>query len=228
MDPFTTSPAAAADPAKTLLVVGATGLVGGHVLDLALADPRVDAVVAPVRRELPPHHRLWSPRVDFERLPEDARWWRVGAVICALGTTMKNAGSREAFRRVDHDYPLAVARLALAHGTPAYVLNSALGADAASRVFYNRVKGEVEDAITGLGFESLTLVRPGAIGGERGEFRPGERVMLSFLGAAGPVLPARWRVNPAATVAHAMLEAALEARPGIQVIGSALMAARRR
>ena len=95
-----------------LLLVGSTGLVGRHVLDLALADKRVDAVFAPARRRLSDHRKLLAPIVDFEHLPEDADWWRTDAVICTLGTTMRMAGSKEAFRRVDHDYPLAVARLA--------------------------------------------------------------------------------------------------------------------
>jgi hypothetical protein len=94
------------------LLMGSTGLVGHHVLDFALADRRVDAVVALVRRGLPEHTKLLTQTVDFERLPEDAPWWRVDAVICTLGTTMRTAGSKAAFRRVDHGYPLAVARLA--------------------------------------------------------------------------------------------------------------------
>eukprot|EP01133_Synstelium_polycarpum_P022825 gene22825-27378_t len=120
-----------------LLLVGATGLVGRHVLALALADARVATVVAPVRKALPAHPKLQAPLVDFDRLPPDVPWWQADAVICTLGTTMKAAGTRQVFRRVDHDYPLAVARLALAAGTPAYVLNSAAGASAGSRIFYN-------------------------------------------------------------------------------------------
>src|SRR5688572_4654854 len=126
-----------------LLLVGATGLVGSHVLRQALTESRIDLVVAPARRPLPEHAKLHAPLVDFEHLPEDASWWQADAVVCTLGTTIKTAGSRETFRRVDHDYPLAVARLARRHGTPTYVLNSALGADAASRIFYNRVKGQL-------------------------------------------------------------------------------------
>lgn len=142
------------------MLVGATGLMGRHVLQRALADPRVDAIVAPTRRALPTHAKLSSPSVDYEWLDEDASWWRADAVICTLGTTLRTAGSEAAFRRVDHDYPLAVARLARAHGTPTYVLNSAIGADAGSRFFYNRVKGELENALRLVGFDSLTLVRP--------------------------------------------------------------------
>ena len=203
-----------------LLLVGATGLVGRHVLALALADARVATVVAPVRKALPAHPKLQAPLVDFDRLPPDAPWWQADAVICTLGTTMKAAGTRQVFRRVDHDYPLAVARLALAAGTPAYVLNSAAGASAGSRIFYNRVKGELERDLEGLGFASLTHVRPGLIGGERDEARMGEALALGVLRVLGPVLPARWRINPAPRIAHALLEAAMRATPGVHVVTS--------
>lgn len=203
-----------------LLLVGATGLVGRHILALALADPRVEAVVAPTRRALTAHPKLCNPQVDFDRLPQDADWWQADAVICALGTTMRAAGSEEAFRRVDLDYPLAVARLARAHGTATYVLNSAIGADASSRFFYNRVKGELEKALTGQGFESLTFVRPGVIGGHRDEFRLGERMMTMGLTLAGPLLPKHWRLNPAPQIASALLEAAVRPKPGVHVVTS--------
>lgn len=204
-----------------LILAGATGLVGTHVLRLALADARVRTVTALARKPLPPHPKLLAPGVDFDALPQDAAWWRADAVICALGTTMKVAGSQAAFRRVDFDYPLAVARLAHAAGTPAYVLNSATGANAASRFFYNRVKGELEAALATLGFASLTHVRPGLIGGERATVRAGEAALAFVLTALAPVLPARWRINPARRIAQALLEAAIAARPGVQVIASA-------
>jgi uncharacterized protein YbjT (DUF2867 family) len=203
-----------------LLLVGATGLVGSHVLRQALADARIERVVAPTRRALPESAKLQSVLVDFERLPEDAAWWQADAVICTLGTTMKVAGSPEAFRRVDHDYPLAVAQRARRHGTPTYVLNSALGADASSRIFYNRVKGELERDLEQLGFSSLTHVRPGLIAGERLEVRAGERALSVALGALGPVLPRRWRLNPAENIARALLAAAQRPKPGIQIITS--------
>ncbi|WP_459570184.1 Rossmann-fold NAD(P)-binding domain-containing protein [Cupriavidus sp. 8B] len=203
-----------------LLLVGTTGLVGRHVLDLALADPRVGAVVAPTRRALPEHPKLLAPRVDFDRLPQGADWWQADAVICTLGTTMRAAGSQAAFRRVDHDYPLAVARLARERGTPTYVLNSAIGADASSRFFYNRVKGELEQDLAGKGFESLTFVRPGVIGGNRDEFRLGERGLVLGLKLAAPLLPRRWRLNPARQIARALLEAAVRPEPGVHVVTS--------
>jgi uncharacterized protein YbjT (DUF2867 family) len=203
-----------------LLLVGATGLVGSHVLRQALADSRVDAVVAPTRRPLAEHAKLQAPLIDFEHLPDDAGWWQADAVICTLGTTIKTAGSRAAFRRVDYDYPLAVAQRARQRGTAAYVLNSALGADPASRVFYNRVKGELERDLAQVGFSSLTHVRPGLIGGDRQEVRTGERALLVALAALGPVLPRRWRINPAENIARALLAAAQRAEPGIHIVPS--------
>ena len=209
---------------RTLLLVGATGLVGGKLLAMALADTRISRVVALARRPLPPHPRLDAHVVDFDALPADAAWWRADAVLCALGTTIRTAGSQDAFRRVDHAYPLAVARHAHAAGTPAYVLNSAMGANAASRVFYNKVKGELERDLQAVGFASLTLVRPGLIGGDRQEVRVGERIAGVVLRVLGPVLPRRFRVNPATTIARAMLDAALVATPGVRVIGSEQLA----
>ncbi|MCS4278055.1 NAD-dependent epimerase/dehydratase family protein [Stenotrophomonas rhizophila] len=205
-----------------VMLVGATGLVGSHVLRQLLEDPRCDAVVAPTRRPvgiIDP--ALVNPVVDFAQLPAEADWWAVDAVICALGTTIKQAGSKEAFARVDHDAPLAVARLARAQGAHAFALNSAMGADPGSRIFYNQVKGRLEQDLRELGYPSLTLVRPGLIGGERAERRTGEHLASLVLGALGPVLPRAWRINPAELIAAALVEAALAPRPGVNVVRSA-------
>lgn len=203
-----------------LLLVGATGLVGSQVLRGALVDQRIDMLIAPVRRALPEQPRLLAPIVDFDSLPEDPAWWQTDAVVCALGTTMRTAGSKQAFRRVDYGYPLAVAKLAKRHGTPTFVLNSAIGANPTSRFFYNRVKGEVEQELAGMGFRSLTFVRPGLIGGKRDEFRPAERVASAALRLIGPALPRAWRINPAERIAAAMIEAAVAGRPGSHIIAS--------
>ena len=105
-----------------LLLVGATGLVGQSVLQQALADSRVSKVVAITRKPLPPQDGLENPLVDFDALPDDAPWWNVDAGICTLGTTMRQAGSHQAFRKVDVDYPLAVARLLHQHGAQEFCL----------------------------------------------------------------------------------------------------------
>lgn len=202
-----------------VMLVGATGLVGTQVLQLLLDDPRCQTVVAPTRRPLAlADAHLLNPVVDFAQLPEAADWWAVDAVICALGTTLKQAGSRQAFAVVDHQYPLRVARAARAHGASSFVLNSAKGADPRSRFFYNRVKGALEQDLRALEYPSLTLVRPGLIGGERKEHRAGERAASVVLGALGPVLPRAWRINPAANIAAAMVAAALQPTPGENVI----------
>lgn len=205
----------------TILLAGATGLVGQAVLHQCLSDPRITQVTAPTRRALPAHPRLLNPVVDFSALQEDAPWWQADAVICTLGTTIRDAGSKEAFRRVDHDYPLAVAKLAQRHGTPTFALTSAMGADPGSRIFYSRTKGELERDLTALGFSSLTLVRPGLLGGERATARPMESFAMKVLSAVEPVLPHRYRVVPAEQVAAVLLRAALAATPGIQIIESA-------
>ena len=208
-----------------ILVVGASGLVGGHVVARALADDRITRVVAPTRRPLPAHAKLDNPLVDFDQLPAEAGWWGVDGVICALGTTRAKAGSDEAFRTVDYDYPLAVARLAHRHGATRFVLNSSLGADATSRLLYPRTKGEIEAAIKAVGFASLTIVRPGLIGGDRAEFRLGERIASVVLGALGPVLPRRYRISPADNIAASLIDAAVTGRPGVHLIEADLLAA---
>ena len=209
-----------------VLLAGATGLVGRHVLAQLLADPRCSVVIAPVRRALDVSDaKLHAPSVDFAALPADAAWWQVDAVICALGTTMAQAGSREAFARVDHDYPLQIARHARTAGAATFVLNSALGADPDSRVFYNRVKGELERDLRLLRYPSLTLVRPGLIGGARHEFRAGERIASVALTVFGPLLPRRYRINPATKIATAMVAAALAPAAGEHVVDSAQLAA---
>lgn len=204
----------------TLLLAGATGLVGRAVLRQALADARVARVVAPTRRPLTPAPNLDNPIVDFDCLPADAAWWAVDAVVCALGATIRAAGSQAAFRKVDRDYVVSVARLARAHGARAFALTSAIGADPASRIFYNRVKGEAEAGVAACGFPSLTIVRPGLIGGVRQESRPAEFAALQIVGLLGPVLPRRWRINPAENIARALLNAALAAQPGHHLITS--------
>lgn len=208
---------------KTLLIAGATGLVGSHALRLALEDARVQRVIAPTRRPLPVHPKLLNPIEDFAHLPPLAPWWRVDGVVCALGTTMAKAGSKAAFEAVDFDMPLAVARLALRQGAQAFALNSALGADPNSRVFYSRVKGELEQSLRALknpGFASLTFVRPGLIGGKRPELRRGESLAIMATRLLSPLLPRRYRLVPAERIAHHLVEAALAAAPGVTVLES--------
>lgn len=203
-----------------LLLCGATGLVGREALRLALADARISEVVAPTRRPLAAHPKLLNPVVDFEQLPANASWWRADAAICTLGTTIRDAGSREAFRRVDFDYVLAFARLARSGGTRAFALTSSLGADATSRSFYLRTKGEVEQALQALDFASLTLIRPSLIGGERERRRTLEHVGMQVLKVLEPCVPRRYRTVPAERIALALVGSVKDAVPGCVVIPS--------
>ena len=124
---------------------------------------------------------------------------------------------------MDHDYPLAVARLARTHGTPSFAIVSAMGATPNSPFFYSRVKGELEADLTALLFPSLTLVRPALIGGHRKERRPAEQMAMKVLQLLNPLIPKSLRVNAGATIAQALLNAALQGRTGIRVITSAQM-----
>jgi uncharacterized protein YbjT (DUF2867 family) len=200
------------------LILGATGLVGGECVRQFGESAHFTRVIALTRRPLAPATpaRVESHVVDFERLDDAAEYFRVTHIVCALGTTIKQAGTQERFRRVDHDYPLAAARLGLREGAHHFLLVSALGATAGSRIFYSRVKGEVEDAIRALPYRSVTIVRPSLLLGERAEFRLGESIGKVF----ARVIPRRYRPVHARDVAAALLEAAVEDRPGVRIIES--------
>ena len=207
-----------------ILIAGATGLVGSHVLAQALADVRVDQITAPTRRPLPPHPRLHNPIVDFAHLPADEGWWAADGAICALGTTRAAAGSAEVFRMVDLDYALAVARIARERGATRLALVSSTGADPRSPFLYLRTKGELEAAVARLGWTSLTIVRPGLLGGERWESRTAERLFSVLLGALGPVLPPRLRISPAEAVARILLEGAVAGPIGAHIVAAGQLA----
>jgi uncharacterized protein YbjT (DUF2867 family) len=216
-------------PSRSALVLGATGLVGGHCLDLLLADGAWAKVAALGRRPAAREHpKLEQRTADFERLDEHADAFAADDVFCCLGTTLRAAGSREAFRRVDHDYPLAAARLASARGARHFLLVTALGADPGSRVFYNRVKGEVERAVAALPFAGVALARPSLLLGERAGRRRAEALAQKAAPVLGPLLVGplrRYRAIPAAAVARALVRLAKEGVAGVRVVESDELAA---
>lgn len=200
---------------RTYAVVGASGMVGVELQKLLAADTSYERGVLLSRRVL----GVGGPRVadlavDFDR-PESLReHLAVDDVFCCLGTTMKKAGSQEAFRKVDCDIPVAVGREGRARGVRQFLIVTAVGADPASRVFYNRVKGEVEAALAALEFPGgLKVFRPSLLLGARADVRPVERVAMGLMGATRPLFGGgltRYRAIDARDVARAMVHAARE------------------
>ena len=198
-----------------ILLAGATGLTGEHLLDRLLNEPTVTRVLAPSRRPLAEHPHLDNPVGELRELLPRLNG-PIDTAFCCLGTTIKQAGSQAAFRAVDHDLVLAFAERARELGARHLLVVSALGADPHSAVFYNRVKGETEQALKAQDWPQLTLVRPSLLLGPRAEFRLGERL-------AAPVmrwLPGKYRGIEATVLARALWRLALEEDDGIRVIES--------
>jgi uncharacterized protein YbjT (DUF2867 family) len=206
-------------PPLTLLILGATGAVGQAALAQALADPRVSQVVAPTRRPLPPHPKLRNPITTFQPLPTDADWLRCDAVVCALGTTIRQAGSQAAFAAIDRDLPLAMGAAARQAGARSFALNSSLGASLKGN-FYLRTKAETEAGLAAQGWPSLTCVRPSLIDAHREPPRPAERLGLWALRALGPLIPRRLRPVTPQAIAGCLLAAAIAAPPGCHNVES--------
>jgi uncharacterized protein YbjT (DUF2867 family) len=198
---------------RHVLLAGATGLTGGHLLQRLLGDASAPHVLAPTRRALPAQPQLENPVGVLSRLVPQLRG-TVDTVFCCLGTTIHQAGSREAFRMIDYELPLALGKQALTLGARHYLLVSSLGADARSRVFYNRVKGEIEQALQRQGWPQLTIVRPSLLLG-RANPRLADR-----LGPLSRLLPRRWSGIEASTVASALWRLAQDDLPGVRIVES--------
>jgi uncharacterized protein YbjT (DUF2867 family) len=192
-----------------VMLLGATGLTGGKVLEGLLASTGVSSVVAPVRRAIDvSHEKLEQHEIDFDRIHEHGELFAVDAIICCLGTTISKAGSREQFRKVDFGFPLKAAELGRANGAKAFVLMSAIAASSSSTVFYNRVKGELEDRVRALGYPWLSIYQPSLLLGEREERRVAEGLGMKAMPLINRVLIGpleRFRGIEAATVARAMV-----------------------
>jgi uncharacterized protein YbjT (DUF2867 family) len=213
------APAATAQQRTVALVAGGSGLVGGELLPRLIAEPDVARVVAISRRPLVyDHPRLANRIVPFDALEQALEGTRADIAYCCLGTTLRAAGSQEAFRAVDHDHVLAYARAAHRAGVRRFVLLSSVGADPRSRNFYLRTKGEIENALAQLGFTSLDIVQPSLLLGWRKEIRPLELLGMALLPVAGPLLlggAERYRAVSASTVAAALVALSRSQRRGI-------------
>jgi uncharacterized protein YbjT (DUF2867 family) len=213
---------------RTALVAGGSGLVGSRLLPLLLNAGEYTRVTALSRRPLPLDHPRLANRVARfdESLATQIKGLKCQHAFCCLGTTIRDAGSREEFRAVDHDLVLEFARLALAAGAERFVVVSAIGADAGSRTFYLRIKGETERALEALRFRALDVLSPSVLLGARRSLRPLELVGQGALWAVSPLLLGGWmryRAIAAGTVAAAMLGAARSGRNGVNRYGYAEM-----
>ncbi|WP_198963984.1 NAD-dependent dehydratase [Bradyrhizobium sp. Y36] len=193
-------------------------------MTFALSDPRVTRIVAPTRRAMPPVERVTNPRLDELIAGAGGEEWRADGAICALGTTRAAAGSAAAFRAVDYELVLLIARRLREAGVGRFALVSSLGADPRSLFLYTRTKGEVEEAIAALAFPSLTILRPGFLDGERAESRPVQRTVRNVLGFVSPLLPPVARISSVTNVARQLIEAAVAGEPGTHVIGAGRLA----
>jgi uncharacterized protein YbjT (DUF2867 family) len=208
-----------ADSRWTALVAGGSGLVGSRLLETLVATPECARIIAVSRRPLIyDHPRLGNRIVRFEKLEEALTGTHADVGFCCLGTTLKSAGSQEAFRQVDFDYTVAFARAALKAGVKRFVLNSSVAADPAAKAFYLRVKGEAEAAIQKLGFPSLDILQPSVLLGMRSELRPAELAMMGVLPLLSPLMLGKleqYRPIRASVVAAAMVGATRSGRKGV-------------
>jgi uncharacterized protein YbjT (DUF2867 family) len=200
---------------KTALLAGGTGLVGSQLLQLLLESPRYSKVIALTRSDLPAHPKLVQLKIEFNSMGERSSGLKADDVFCCLGTTMAKAGSKEQFYQVDFYYPLLLAKLSKAEGAKQYMLVSAMGANKKSSIYYNQVKGEIEEAIQDVGFASTHIVRPSLLIGPRSEKRAGEDSAKFLYRYFGFLIPRKYKAIEARKVASAMLAFAEKEQKGV-------------
>jgi uncharacterized protein YbjT (DUF2867 family) len=209
---------------KSALLVGASGLVGGHCLRFLLEEPSYTRVVVLVRRPLQVmHDKLVQHVVNFDELESLGKCLPVDDVYCCLGTTIRKAGTQESFRKVDFDYPVKIAALAQHCGASQFLLISSLGSNSHSRIFYNRVKGEVEEAIRKIAFTTFHVFRPSLLLGERKEYRTGEKVGAVAMRVLGHMMIGslkKYRAVQASDVAKSMVLVAQMNLTGLNIFES--------
>lgn len=204
---------------KTALLIGATGLVGSQLLIALLAEDRFAHVISFGRRTTGKDHpKLEEHAIDFDAPASWSSLVKGDIAFSSLGTTLKQAGSQAAQKKVDYDYQFRFADAAKNNGVPSYVLVSAAGSDPGSRMFYSRIKGELDRDVQQLGFERVRIMRPSLLGGKRTGARAGEKIGSVVLGALNAIGVARkYREIPADVVAKAMIRAALDPEEGTRI-----------
>ncbi|MCC5946096.1 MAG: NAD-dependent epimerase/dehydratase family protein [Bernardetiaceae bacterium] len=192
---------------KTAIIVGATGLIGNALLDYLIHDERYEKIILLLRRKIETtSSKIEQKIVDFDNLAAHSKSIQGDHAFCCLGTTMKKAGSREAFYKVDYTYCFEFARLAAENAIPKFAIVTAMGADAKALVYYNRVKGEIEDAVRTLDFEAIHILRPSLLLGERkNDSRIGEDIAQGLSKALSFMIPDKYKGIEGKQVAKAML-----------------------
>lgn len=198
---------------KTALLLGASGLVGSHLLQQLLDNPQYNQVVALVRRPLEVQHpKLRQEVVDFDQ--PDPAVIQGDDIYCALGTTLRKAGSKEAQYKIDCTYPTVFGQIARQNGVRQYLLVSSVGADAKASGFYLKTKGELENNLQAMGFDCFVSARPSFLLGDRSEFRLGEKIGIGIATVLAPLLPKKYRGIQASTVARALITMANQGLKG--------------
>lgn len=207
---------------NSALIVGATGLVGQQLLQILLKGEQYESVVAIVRRSLEiKNPKLWEIVCDFDNLEEiQDKVAGIDDVFCCLGTTIKKAKTKETMHKVDVEYPLEVAKLALNKGAKHFLLISSMSADSNSLFFYPRIKGKLEEELKSYSFEAISIFRPSLLLGGREEFRLGEKMAETIYKVISPIIKTSWKSRlaiKAKTVARAMYEVAKQEEKGIAI-----------
>lgn len=207
---------------KTALVIGSTGMIGELLTDKLLFDNYYSEVKTLVRKPSGKMHaKLTEIVVDFDHLNE--RDVQADHIFCTLGTTIKTAGSKENFRKVDFKYPLETARYGLKNGATFYGIVTAMGADTNSWFFYNQVKGEIEEALKALDYDSVGIFQPSMLLGDRDEKRAGESIGQKVMLGLNFAIPKNYKAIDGEKVADAMLQLAKSESKGVKVIESGEM-----
>jgi uncharacterized protein YbjT (DUF2867 family) len=218
--------------AKKALIAGATGLVGNELLHILLEAKEYESVTAIVRRPLSiSHPKLKEVLIDYDQLDKYEKDLKADDVFCCLGTTIKKAKTKEAMKKIDADYPLALARVTQKGGAEHFLLISSMNANPHSNIWYSQMKGRLEEGLSTIPFETISILRPSLLLGKRNEFRLGERIaatlfqVVSFL-FVGPLL--KVKAIEGRQVAQSMFDIAQNKRTGVIIYPSDQLQPRKR
>ncbi|MGG7034227.1 MAG: NAD(P)H-binding protein [Flavobacterium sp.] len=209
---------------KTALIIGGTGLVGSQLLEILLKNSEYEKVISFVKRESGlKHPKLEEHIIDFDKIETYQDLVYGDDFFCTIGTTIKKAGTKEAFKKVDFEYPQQFAKIAIQNKVKQFLIVSSIGADSGSSSFYLKTKGEIEDFLKNCAFENVSILRPSALLGKRNEFRLGERFMLFIMKMLSFLFVGnlqKYKAIESKTVAEALFKIAQKSNKGFQIYKS--------